>query len=127
MFRIPRVFYPADQLIVFLPEHKTYKLSAEPSVSVFAAQRAPVFFNEFGDFFQDGPEQDGVFFLFQVEDGPQVQFSRAGMGVMHARQIIFFQDEIELTDISREFLYIHGCIFDHRHGFRISGDVGEQA
>ena len=94
---------------------------------MFTTERAVVFFNEGGDLFCDHAEQSLPFFSFQVDDRPQVQFSRAGMRVMHRIQSMFLQDHIEFPDVGRKIFYIHCCIFNYRNGFFITGKITKQA
>src|SRR5438094_7824529 len=56
-----------------------------------------------------------------------MQFTRAGMGVMNSGEAMTFKNGVELPYESRQILWIDSSIFDYRHRFRVSGDVGKQA
>ncbi len=62
----------------------------------------------------------------QVDDRPQVQLARTGMGVMHRRHIVLVQNLVEIADVLRLVVYVYSGIFDDGHRFFIAGNVGQK-
>ena len=127
IFRVPALFDLAHEQVILLADHLRDELAAKPAVAVFAAEGAAVFFDEGGDFSGNGAEEVVAFFGFQVDDRPQVDLAAAGMGVVDGVKSIFFEDLVEVADISRQVLHVNSGIFDHRDGLVVAGEVAEEA
>ena len=75
------------QFIVVIPDHLFNKFSPQSSIAMFTAQGTLVFFYQHSNFCSNGPEHPVSFFGFQVDDGPEMNFSGTCMGIMNGMQI----------------------------------------
>ncbi len=94
---------------------------------MFTTQRALVFFYQRGHFFCNSPEQLVAFCCFQVNNRPEMNFTRAGMCIMHRIQTVLFQYLIEIADISRQVIHINSRVFNNGNGFIIAGQITQKA
>ena len=72
VLRVPPEFDLPHEFVGLFAVLERNELASEPSVSVFAANRATMFANEQGCLVGDAPEELFAFGCLEVEDGTQV-------------------------------------------------------
>lgn len=127
-FWVPGLLEGAEERVVAAADHAFEKLAAQASVAVFAAEGATVFLDEGGDVLGDLPEEAVAAFGLEVDDGAEVDFTAASVGVVHAFELIAFLEElVEAGDVFGQVLHVDGGVFHDGHGLGVAGNVGEEA
>ncbi len=125
--RVPGLFEVFDQLVVLGADHEFEEFATEAAVAVLTAEGAIEFFDEGGDVLGDFAEEFGAFGRFEIDYGAEVDFARAGVGVVDALELVaFFEELVEAGYVFGEVLYIDGGVFDDGDWFGVAGDVGEE-
>ena len=126
MFGIPAFFEVLHQGVDLVAVEQLYELAAQTAVAVFAAQRAFVFLDQQGGLIGHLAELTFAFGFLDVDDGSQVQFACADMGMVDTAQAKVIEHLCEVGHIGGQFLGCHGCVFDDTDGFGIAFHAGEQ-
>ena len=111
--RVEQPLYAHQQLEALVAHHRADEFTAEPAIAVLATQAAAVFLHErrhVGGHIAKHREPGG---RAEVEERPEMQFTRAGVGVVDAFDAIFFGEQpVELGDVGGQILDGHGRVFD---------------
>lgn len=125
---VPGAFDLFDEAVVFFADHLGEEFAAEASVAVFAGEGATVFFDEDGDRFGDFAELFDSLGGFEIDDGAEVDFSGAGVGVVDAFEIeAVLELAVEFGDVFGEVGDVDGGVLDDGGGFGVAGHVGHEA
>ena len=126
-FRVPHLLHLPHQFVVVYAHHFGDKFTPKPPVAVFAGKRAIVFFNQRRNLLGNHSELPVSLGGLQIDDGPQVNLARPGMGIMYRSHAMFLENHVEVPDIVGLVANVHRRILDHRYRFGIAGKVSQQA
>ena len=73
------------------------------------------------------PEQIHVSLFFEVQDRPEVQLSRTGVGIVHGFLPVALHHGGEFGYIGRKVRHGHRSILDAGHGFPVPDDIAQQS
>src|ERR1700749_4838087 len=85
--RIPAFFDDPENFVVMIAYHFFYKLTTQPSVTMFSAQRALIFFYQVRNFCGNCTEHPVSLFSFEIYNGSKMNFSGPCMCVMNRMQV----------------------------------------
>ena len=94
---------------------------------MFAAQGTAEALGQLGNFGSDHAKEPLMLCQFEIQDWPEVQFSRSRVTVVHRGKVVATEYLVELAHICGHILRINRRILDDRDRFCISGDIGQQA
>ena len=94
---------------------------------MLAAERAFVFLDQQGSLIGHFTEFPLTFGFLDVDDGAQMQLTRANMGMIDATQVEVFEHLCEVGHISRQLFRCHSRVFNDTNGFGVAFHAGEQA
>ena len=109
--RVEQPLHPLEQLEAFVADHRADEFTAEAAIAVLAAQATAVLLHErrhVGGHIAKHGETGG---RAEIEERPEMQFARAGVGVVDAFDAVFFGEQpVELGDVGRQVLDRHGRV-----------------
>ena len=125
--RVEDLLHPLEEPIALGPDHRADELAAQPAVAVLAAEAAPVFLHQRGHVGGDVAKHPQAGLRPQVEQRPEVQFPRAGMGVVDAVDAVLLgQQPVELGDVGGQVLDGHRRVLDDLARLGVAGDVVDE-
>ena len=123
--RIPTLFEVLHQCIDFITIKQLYELTAQTTVAMFAAERAFVFLDQQSGLIGHFSEFPLAFCFLDVDNGAQMQLTRADMCMINAAQAKVFKHLGEVGHISRQLFRSHSRVFYHSDGFGVAFHAGE--
>ena len=94
---------------------------------MLAAERAFVFLDQQSGLIGHFTEFPLAFRFLDVDNGAQMQLTRADMCMIDATQAKVFEHLGEVGHVSRQFLGCHSRVFYHSDGFGVAFHAGKQA